>query len=99
MITRVVRAGESPVPAAPNTGAPRVVPISGAAPPSPAASALMRRVASRPSMPGMRTSISTTSGCSRSASATACSPSPACPTTSMSGCDPITMAKPARTSS
>ena len=43
---------------------------------------LMRRVASSPDEPGIRTSIRTTSGSSRPPGATACSPSPAWPTTS-----------------
>ena len=41
----------------------------------------MRRVASTPSQPGMRKSMSTTSGRSRATSATASSPSAAVPTT------------------
>ena len=67
-----------------------------AALPGAAESEVIRLVAS---MPGMRTSISTTSGCRDSANATAWAPSDACPTTSISGCEPMTMAKPARTSS
>ena len=70
-----------------------------AALPGAAESEVIRLVASMPSMPGMRTSISTTSGCRDSANATAWAPSDACPTTSISGCEPMTMAKPARTSS
>ena len=48
--------------------------------------AVIRRVASRPSMRGIRMSISTTSGRARRASSTASAPSAASPTTSMSGC-------------
>ena len=57
-----------------------------------------RRVASIPSMVGIRTSISTTCGRSRSASVTASSPFDASPTTSMSSCASRIMRKPARTS-
>ena len=49
-------------------------------------SAVIRRVASSPSMRGIRTSIRTTSGRWRRASSTASPPSAASPTTSMSGC-------------
>ncbi len=66
---------------------------------APDSNAVMRRVASMPSMPGMRTSISTTSGCNDSATRTASAPSRACPTTCISCWEPITIAKPARTSS
>ncbi len=61
--------------------------------------ALIRRAASMPSIPGIRTSISTTSGCIVSAKATASAPSRAWPTTAISGWEPITIAKPARTNS
>ncbi len=60
---------------------------------------VMCSVAVMPSMPGMRTSISTMSGVSCSASRIASSPFEAWPTTCMSGCELITMVKPARTSS
>ena len=43
--------------------------------------ATIRRVASTPSMPGIRTSISTTSGARRATSSIACLPSAASPTT------------------
>jgi hypothetical protein len=46
--------------------------------------ATMRRVASMPSIPGIRTSISTTSGCLACTSRSAAAPSPASPTTAMS---------------
>ena len=48
-------------------------------------STTMRRVASIPSTPGIRTSISTTSGWSSAASVAASAPSPASPTTSIPG--------------
>src|SRR6266567_3434447 len=57
----------------------------------------MRRVASRPSIPGMRMSMSTTSGSSRTAVSTASALSLASPTTSMSS-SPLRMDRnPART--
>jgi hypothetical protein len=59
----------------------------------------IRLVASTPSSTGMRTSISTTSGRSRSASCTASSPLAASPTTSTSSCAPSTIRKPIRMSS
>jgi hypothetical protein len=55
-----------------------------------------RRVASIPSMPGICTSITTTSGCSSSARATAASPSAAVPTTARPGTEPSSMASPSR---
>ena len=58
----------------------------------------IRRVASSPSSPGIRTSISTTSGWTRSTSATASAPSAASPTTSTSSLSPRIMEKPLRTS-
>jgi hypothetical protein len=45
-------------------------------------------VAVMPSMPGIRTSISTTSGCRATAAAIASAPSPASPITVMSGSAP-----------
>jgi hypothetical protein len=60
--------------------------------------ATIRRVASIPSMLGMRTSMRTTSGRSPSASPTASPPSPASPTTSMSSLASRIMRKPPRTS-
>ena len=60
-------------------------------------SAATRLVASIPLSRGMRTSITTTSGLSSAALLTAASPSGASPTTSRSGCVPIIMATPART--
>ena len=62
-------------------------------------SATIRRVASIPSMSGIRTSISTTSGCRRSASATAVTPSPASPTISTAGSISRPIRIPSRTSS
>jgi hypothetical protein len=47
--------------------------------------AVMRAVAAIPSMPGIRTSISTTSGCRADVIFTPAAPSPASPATSMSG--------------
>ncbi len=61
-------------------------------------SRIRRLVASIPSTPGMRMSISTTSGRSSRASATASSPSSASPTTSRSSCTSRIARKPARTS-
>jgi hypothetical protein len=58
-----------------------------------------RRVASMPSSRGIRTSMSTTSGWSCLAMATAWTPSVASPTTSMSGWAARIMANPSRTSS
>ena len=58
----------------------------------------IRRVASRPSISGMRMSMSTTSGRSRPTSATASAPSAASPTTSMSSAEPSSTTKPLRTS-
>src|SRR5918994_360176 len=60
-------------------------------------SAAMARVAVRPSVPGMRMSMSTTSGVSRRTSCTASSPSAASPTTSMSSWASSRARKPART--
>ncbi len=60
--------------------------------------ATTRRVASMPSSSGMRMSISTTSGFSRRAMSTACTPSTASPTTSMSSSASKIILKPARTS-
>jgi hypothetical protein len=56
-------------------------------------------VASTPSSTGIRTSISTTSGRSRSTRSTASAPLPASPTTSMSSCAPSTIRNPTRISS
>src|SRR5579862_5231228 len=56
-------------------------------------------VASSPSMPGMRTSMITTSGRRRSASATALSPSPASPITRMWGARERERRRPSRTTS
>ena len=61
-------------------------------------SPVIRRVASRPSITGIRTSISITSGCSLAASATASAPLLASPTTSMSGSPESSIVKPLRTS-
>src|SRR5213076_112 len=60
--------------------------------------ATMRRVAAIPSSTGMRMSISTTSGRSRRASVTASSPSPASPTTVVSGSVSKIFRRPTRTS-
>ena len=59
--------------------------------------AASRRVASMPFSSGMLTSITTTSGFSRSANSTASRPLPASPTISMSGCAARIMRKPCRT--
>ena len=56
------------------------------------------RVASMPSMPGIRTSISTTSGASRRVSSSASRPSAASPTTDRSSCDSSTIRNPIRSS-
>ncbi len=56
-------------------------------------------VASSPSMPGMRTSMITTLGRRRSASATAASPSAASPTTRMCGARLSDRRSPSRTTS
>src|SRR6266508_185781 len=61
-------------------------------------SAAILRVAPRPSSPGMRMSISTRSGSRLAVRATASSPSPASPTTSMSSCASSSARNPARTS-
>jgi hypothetical protein len=61
------------------------------------APAVSRAVAVSPSMPGIRTSISTTSGLTRSARASAAAPSAASPTTHRSGSASTMAAKPART--
>jgi hypothetical protein len=50
-----------------------------------------------PSTPGIRTSITTTSGANVSAAATAAAPSPASPTTVMSGSAPRISTNPSRT--
>lgn len=68
--------------------------LAGFATPVPANS----RVASMPSSTGIRTSITTTSGESRSARSIAARPSPHSPTTSMSGCASMIVAKPVRIS-
>ena len=60
--------------------------------------ARIRRVASTPSTPGMRRSISTTSGRWRAASATASSPSVAAATGVMSGAASSSVISPSRTS-
>ena len=62
------------------------------------ASAMIRRVAAIPSVPGIRTSMSTTSGPSAATWATAWSPSAASPTTCRSGSISRIIRKPARTS-
>jgi hypothetical protein len=62
-------------------------------------SAAIARVAARPSVPGMRMSMSTMSGRCRRASCTASSPSPASLTTSMSSWASSSARKPARTRS
>jgi hypothetical protein len=54
------------------------------------------RVASMPSMPGIRMSISTTSGSWSRATDTAASPSAASPTTSMSGAESRIITSPVR---
>src|SRR6202035_3762843 len=59
-------------------------------------SSVRRRVASMPSTPGMRMSISTTSGRSVRTASMAADPSAASPTTSRSGCASRIMRKPAR---
>jgi hypothetical protein len=61
-------------------------------------SAAMVWVASMPSMPGMRMSITTTSGRSRLVSWTAWAPVPASPATSTPGVPSMTMRRPARIS-
>jgi hypothetical protein len=60
-------------------------------------SAAIRRVASSPSVPGIRMSINRTSGVSSEASRAASSPSAASPTTSMSDCASRSERNPART--
>ena len=55
-------------------------------------------VAARPSMLGIRMSIRTTSGACRSTSGSTSAPSPASPTTWMSGAPPSIITSPARTS-
>jgi len=64
---------------------------------APSPSRASRRVASIPSITGMRTSISTTSGRSKVQTRTASSPSAAVPTTVKSGCVSSSSAKPALT--
>lgn len=61
-------------------------------------SALIMRVAASPSVPGIRMSIRTTSGRVRRASSTACAPSEASPTTSMSGSESTSTLKALRRS-
>src|ERR1700722_9043989 len=61
------------------------------------AAATRRRVASIPFSSGMATSITTTSGCSCSASSTASRPLPASPTICISGCVSRIKRKPLRT--
>ena len=56
-------------------------------------------VASRPSMPGIRTSIKTTSGCSSAACASAAAPSAASPATAIPSALSRITQNPARTSS
>ena len=73
----------------------RMTTLTGSATSAPAS----RRVASMPSTRGMRTSMSTTSACSRRATVTASSPSAASPTTTRSGWASTIMANPLRTSS
>ena len=60
-------------------------------------SPVIRRVASTPSIPGIRMSIRTTSGRSLETSSTAACPSAASPTTSMSSADRSRTANPPRT--
>ena len=60
--------------------------------------AMIRRVASRPSMPGIRMSISAMSGRVRNAASTASAPSSASATTRMSGSVSRIILNPARTS-
>jgi hypothetical protein len=57
---------------------------------------VIRRVASIPSRTGICTSMTTTSGCSSSARATAASPSAAVPITDRPGTEPSSMASPSR---
>ena len=66
--------------------------------PARSSSAEMRRVASRPSTPGIRMSISTTSARSRRARSTAWAPSVASPTTSRSSAASMSTWNPARIS-
>src|SRR5829696_5131874 len=66
--------------------------------PARSSSATIRRVASSPSMTGMRMSIRTTSGRAERARATAAAPSPASPTTSTSPASSSRARNPARTS-
>ena len=61
--------------------------------------AVISRVASRPSMPGIRMSMSTTSGASARAAATASVPLAASPTTLIPSAASRITQKPARTSS
>ena len=61
-------------------------------------SVVMARVASMPSRTGIRMSIRTTSGWCWRTMATACAPSAASPSTSMSGAAPTMTTKPPRTS-
>jgi hypothetical protein len=60
-------------------------------------SAVIALVASMPSRPGIRRSITTMSGCRVSAAATASAPSETSALTSMSGCAESSIAIPART--
>ena len=64
-----------------------------------AGDAVISAVATMPSVPGMRTSMRTTSGRSRPVWRTASAPSTASPTTSRSGCACRIMRKPMRSSS
>jgi DNA-binding NarL/FixJ family response regulator len=83
---RTVASGESLLSAAATTSSSvsNVVRISTRTP-ARFSSAVIRRVASMPSMSGIRMSISTTPGCSSPARATASAPDAASPATSMSG--------------
>ena len=62
-----------------------------------AGSVVMRRVASSPSISGMRMSITTTSGFSARTCSSACAPVAASPTTSMSSRESSSARNPART--
>src|SRR4051795_8780752 len=64
---------------------------------TPGALWLMRFTAETPSMPGSRTSISTTSGCSRSTASSASSPFVTSPTSSRSSRSPNSRSRPCRT--
>ncbi len=63
-----------------------------------AASRRMPAVPAMPSVPGIRMSMSTTSGAVCCAVVTAAAPSPASPTTRRSGCESMSIAMPRRNS-